>query len=572
MKRLFLFLTLILIALSAQAGLFGSAESRFLRADDAFRFSTQQQGDELTLNWRIADDYYLYRKEIRLQGKHVDVGAADFPQGEMHQDEFFGETEIYLNRLTLTVPLRNMADDAEIEVTYQGCTKGFCYPPETRTVALMAPTGKRSADAQSAVKKTDENPTALSNAASEQDRLAARLFRSKYAVFWFFLLGLGLAFTPCVLPMLPLLSAVVIGQGARPNTWRAFTLSVVYVQGMALTYTLLGLLVAAIGLPFQVALQSPPVLITLSVLFVLLAASMFGAFNLQLPASWQTKLTQISQNQQSGAFGGVFVMGMLAGLVASPCTTAPLSGALLYVAQSGDLLTGAVTLYLLALGMGVPLILITLFGNKILPKSGAWMNRVKELFGFVLLLLPVILLERVFPAWSASLWAVWAIAFCCWLASKYYWLGLLVSLAAFFAVHGIHHTDSAESAVEKSAVFQPHFSRIHSYNELQRALTANPKAVAMLDLYADWCVACKEFEKYTFPAPAVRQAFEHVLLLRADMTKNSAENMELMKRLNVMGLPTIIFFDQKGKEIQSARVTGFMQAQPFADWVNGLTK
>jgi len=567
MKRLFLFLTLILTALSAQAGLFGAAESRFLPADDAFQFSSEQRDNRLTLNWQIADDYYLYRKEIRLRGKNVTLGETDFPQGKVHQDEFFGETEIYLNQLALTVPLQDAADNAEVEVTYQGCTKGFCYPPETRTVALMKP-----ADGKSAVKKTDENLTALLNGASEQDQLAARLFRSKYAVFWFFLLGLGLAFTPCVLPMLPLLSAAVVGRGQRPNGRRAFALSFVYVQGMALTYTLLGLIVAAIGLPFQVALQSPAVLITLSALFALLAASMFGAFNLQLPASWQTKLAQISQNRQSGAFGGVFVMGMLAGLVASPCTSAPLSGALLYVAQSGDLVTGAVTLYLLALGMGVPLILITLFGNQILPKSGAWTNRVKELFGFILLLLPVILLERVFPDWSVPLWAVWAIAFCCWLASEYYWLGLLVSLAAFFAVHEFHHDESTESAVKKSAVFRPHFTRIDSYNELQQALAANPKAIAMLDLYADWCVACKEFEKYTFPASEVQKAFENVLLLQADMTKNSAENTELMKRLNVMGLPTIIFFEQSGREIQGARVTGFMEAQPFADWVNGLTK
>ena len=224
--------------------------------------------------------------------------------------------------------------------------------------------------------------------------MAESLFNSKYAVFGFFLLGLGLAFTPCVLPMLPLLSAIVIGQNQRPNMWRAFALSFVYVQGMAVTYTLLGLVVAAIGLPFQVALQHPYVMIGLSIIFVLLALSMFGVFTLQLPSSLQTKLSLLSQQQKAGALGGVFLMGMIAGLVASPCTSAPLSGALLYVAQSGDLFTGAITLYLLALGMGVPLILITLFGNKILPKSGMWMETVKKLFGFVMLALPVFLISR----------------------------------------------------------------------------------------------------------------------------------------------------------------------------------
>ena len=217
--------------------------------------------------------------------------------------------------------------------------------------------------------------------------------------------------------MLPLLSAIVIGQNQRPNMWRAFALSFVYVQGMALTYTLLGLIVAAIGLPFQVALQHPYVMIGLSIIFVLLALSMFGVFTLQLPSSLQTKLSLLSQQQKAGAFGGVFLMGMIAGLVASPCTSAPLSGALLYVAQSGDLFTGAITLYLLALGMGVPLILITLFGNKILPKSGMWMETVKKLFGFVMLALPVFLISRILPdEWTPRLWAMLGTAFFIWFA------------------------------------------------------------------------------------------------------------------------------------------------------------
>lgn len=271
-----------------------------------------------------------------------------------------------------------------VEIAYQGCTEGFCYPPEVKEIKVADLPIAQVANTE----KISENSTALSaQPKAEQDRLAESLFNSKYAIFGFFLLGLGLAFTPCVLPMLPLLSAIVIGQNQRPNMWRAFALSFVYVQGMALTYTLLGLIVAAIGLPFQVALQHPYVMIGLSIIFVLLALSMFGVFTLQLPSSLQTKLSLLSQQQKAGALGGVFLMGMIAGLVASPCTSAPLSGALLYVAQSGDLFTGAITLYLLALGMGVPLILITLFGNKILPKSGMWMETVKKLFGFVMLAL-----------------------------------------------------------------------------------------------------------------------------------------------------------------------------------------
>ena len=566
MKRFLIFLPLILTALSVQAGLFSQAKPEFLKADEAFQFSAQQQGQALQLNWQIADGYYLYKKEISVTAEKSQVGALQFPQGEMHQDEFFGNVEIFRHELAVNAPLENVAEGDKVTVSYQGCTEGFCYPPEEKVVDL------------SAVGKTLENSTALGLPVSEQEQLAQGLSQSKYNVFWFFLLGIGLAFTPCVLPMLPLLSAIVIGQGERQKMARALALSLVYVQGMALTYTLLGLIVAAIGLPFQVALQSPAVLITLSLLFVILSASMFGLFELQLPSRWQNALNQWSQKQKSGAFGGVFIMGMLAGLVASPCTSAPLSGALLYVAQSGDLFTGAITLYLLALGMGVPLILITLFGNKILPKSGAWMLIVKELFGFILLLLPVILLERVFPAYSNHIWLAWILAFCCWVASKKYWVGLLVTFAIFSAIHYFYGTlplhSNAQSAVENQPVLseQSQFIRISSYGELQQALADNPRSVAMLDLYADWCVACKEFEKYTFSAPQVKKAFEQVLLLQVDMTKNSPENKALMEKLHVLGLPTIIFFDQQGEEIQGARVTGFIQAEPFADWVNRIVR
>ncbi len=471
-----------------------------------------------------------------------------------------------------------------MEVTYQGCTKGFCYPPETKTVELSASSVAKSAVANNSVfkQKTQQKSTALSAELPEQDRLANRLFESKSAVFWFFLLGIGLAFTPCVLPMLPLLSAIVIGSNERPNSLRAFLLSVAYVQGMALTYTLLGLIVAAIGLPFQVALQSPYVLIGLSVIFVLLALSMFGIFSLQLPTALQTKLTLLSQNQTGGAFGGVFVMGMIAGLIASPCTSAPLSGALLYVAQSGDLVIGALTLYLLALGMGLPLILVTLFGNKILPKSGAWMEKIKIAFGFVMLALPVFLLSRVLPEiWEPRLWALLGSAFFIWLAFQMrdnglgWALRILLLIMAMISVKPLQNwlwnEDAAKSAVENSAVLaQSQFKRIGSYQELQQALQTNPKAVAMLDLYADWCVACKEFEKYTFSNGQVQNAFQDVLLLQADMTQNSPQNAELMKQLEVLGLPTIIFFDNQGNEISNTRITGFMNAEQFLPFIQQI--
>lgn len=593
MKKLIIFFTLMLTMLAAQAGLFDK-QPQFLKSEQAFAFSYEQQGDGVTLHWQIADGYYLYKKELKFNGQNLTIAEPDFPPAEEYNDEIFGNVAIYRDQLHIPLIITEHSTKPILEVNYQGCTKGFCYPPESKLIEISdvskkgqeeQPEGK-SAVKKSAIlnEKTTEKQTALasSNRPAEQDKLAQSLLKSKYAVFWFFLLGIGLAFTPCVLPMLPLLSAIVIGQNERPNSVRAFWLSVVYVQGMALTYTLLGLIVAAIGLPFQVALQSPYVLVGLSVLFVLLALSMFGVFTLQLPSSWQTRLTRYSQHQQSGAFGGVFVMGMIAGLVASPCTSAPLSGALLYVAQSGDLFTGALTLYLLALGMGLPLILITLFGNKILPKSGAWMEKVKIGFGFVMLALPVFLLSRVLPStWESVLWSLLGTAFFVWLALSVgqnrigQVLRVVFIIVAMICVQPLQNAvwsdNSEKSAVENSAVLtHPKFKQITTYAELESVLAENPKKIAMLDLYADWCVACKEFEKSTFSDAQVQNAFNDILLLQVDMTKNSDHNRELMKKLNVMGLPTIIFFNNQGYEIENSRVTGFMPADEFLVWLQRL--
>ncbi|MCW9714887.1 protein-disulfide reductase DsbD [Avibacterium sp. 21-594] len=566
MKKIFTFLLCFCTALVVQAGLFDS-KPQFLKADEAFQFSAHSNGESLQLAWQIAPDYYLYKKEILLEQGEQKVANLPFPPAEKYQDEFFGETEIYRDHLTLNVPISS-ATPQTFSVTYQGCTKGFCYPPETKTVQWQ-PLATHSAE------KTTQKNTALLPALNEQQSLAQRLFESKYAVFGFFLLGLGLAFTPCVLPMLPLLSAVVIGTGQRPSTARALGLSLAYVQGMALTYTLLGLAVSAIGLPFQIALQSPYVLIGLSVIFVLLALSMFGMFTLQLPSSLQTKLTLLSQKQKSGAFGGVFVMGMIAGLVASPCTSAPLSGALLYVAQSGDLFTGAITLYLLALGMGVPLILATVFGNRILPKSGEWLEKVKVIFGFVMLALPVFLLSRILPEiWENRLWALLGMSFCLWAGLQIKGQGIGWALRIGFFILAMILVKPLQTwlwnepdLAQTTRAHQTAFQKVSSYDELQKILQKNDRTFAMLDLYADWCVACKEFEKYTFSNTNVQQAFEDILLLQVDMTKNSPENKALMEKLNVLGLPTIIFFDKQGNEIQPARITGFMNADEFLAWL-----
>lgn len=589
MKKLFIFLVCCLTAMAAQADLFNN-KIKFLPVDQAFQLDVQRSDAGVSMQWQIAENYYLYQDKLAfsLNGKPVENTPQFLSSAEQYEDPYFGLVTIFKHDLNLTLPLKDPQPQDLLEVTYQGCAKGFCYPPETKQFQIGDLLSNVSAGhvAQNGAETHQTSQSAVENAnvfSSQQNQLAESLSQSKYAMLWFFVLGIGLAFTPCVLPMLPLLSAIVIG-GRKEETgnWRALALSFVYVQGMALTYTLLGLVVVLIGLPFQIALQSPYVLIGLSIVFVLLALSMFGVFTLQLPSSLQTKLTQFSQQQKSGAFFGVFVMGAIAGLVASPCTSAPLSGALLYVAQSGDFVIGALTLYLLALGMGLPLILITVFGNKILPKSGAWMENVKTAFGFVMLALPIFLISRIIPSmWEPRLWALLGVSFFIWLATQMRSNGIGLFFRIVFFVAAMvsaqplqnwvwqdnattSQATNAQSAVKNSLVFQ----QISNYDELQTVLKQHPNKIAMLDLYADWCVACKEFEHKTFADPQVQTALSDVLLLRVDMTNNSESNRTLMKALAVTGLPTIIFFNQQGEEIQAQRITGFLPAEAFMATLN----
>lgn len=583
MLRILILLVSLCLSLNGQAGLFDKKPT-FLTSQQAFQFDAKQTGNQLALNWQIADGYYLYQKEVQITPTQAELGKWQFPPAERHQDEFFGDVEIFRNELALQIPLKS-AQNGSVEIHYQGCTKGFCYPPETVNIPLQnVPLQNVEAQAvNSALNVANQNfanPTENSTAShptaiSQQDQLASQLSENRLSIVWFFVLGLGLAFTPCVLPMLPLLSAIVIGNQERPNNIKALLLSLTYVQGMALTYTLLGLVVAAIGLPFQIALQSPPVLIGLAILFTLLAASMFGLFEIRLPNSWQQKLNALSQKQSGGAFGGVFVMGMIAGLVASPCTSAPLSGALLYVAQSSDLFTGGLALYLLALGMGIPLVLITLFGNKILPKSGDWLLKVKTAFGFVMLALPIFLIARLLPTQiEPLLWSTLALVFLGWLISVIPATSVLknairIGLFALFALSAYPWANlvwgNSSHSVETSS--HAKFIRISSLSELDTQLAEAKGKKVMFDLYADWCVACKEFEKYTFSDAKVQQKLDEMVLLQVDMTRNSSDNDAIMQRFQILGLPTILFFEEQGQEINPMRVTGFLNAEQFLEWL-----
>ncbi|WP_145514337.1 protein-disulfide reductase DsbD [Yersinia massiliensis] len=569
------FLTLILLLCSvlltpysAQASLFGengsfgqkSSQNRFIPVDQAFAFDFRQQGDQLTLSWQINPEYYLYREQIKIVPQNATLGAFTLPEGKAHHDEFYGEVAIFKQQLTLKIPITQAGDGASVSVTYQGCAEaGFCYPPETRVVPLAA-----------VIKNATAAPTsdAATPAKNEATPAPAEL---PFSPLWALLIGIGIAFTPCVLPMYPLISAIILGREKPHSQRRILLLAVVYVQGMALTYTLLGLVVAAAGLQFQAALQHPYVLIGLSALFVLLALSMFGLYSLQLPSSLQTRLVQWSSSQRGGSLAGVFAMGALAGLICSPCTTAPLSAILLYIAQSGNMLAGGGTLYLYALGMGIPLVIVTLFGNKLIPRSGPWMQYVKEAFGFVILALPVFLLERVLgDVWGLRLWSLLAVAFFGWafvlsLKAHSGWARAcqLLLLAALLVAARPLQDWAFNGNTTQNQINHLAFKPVNDLPQLQAALAQAQGKPVMLDLYADWCVACKEFEKYTFSDAQVQRELADTVLIQADVTANSAEHAAMLKKLNVLGLPTILFFDAQGNEITAARVTGFMNATEF---------
>ncbi|QQA75361.1 protein-disulfide reductase DsbD [Pectobacterium parmentieri] len=545
--------------------LFGnSTTSRFLPVDGAFAFEFQQQGNQLNLRWDIHPDYYLYRAQIKIEGNDATLGKVELPQGESHNDEFFGQVFILRDRLALAVPIEQAESGATVKVTYQGCADaGFCYPPETRIVPLSQVLATTSSDAPL---------NTLSDKARPLDQtVPPQTTPMPFSPWWALLIGIGVAFTPCVLPMYPLIASLVLGRKEQLTPRRTLLLSMTYVQGMALTYTLLGLVVAAAGLRFQAALQHPAILIGLSVMFAALALSMFGLYTLQLPSSVQTRLTEWSNRQQGGSVTGVFCMGALAGLICSPCTTAPLSAILLYIAQSGNMLAGGGTLYLYALGMGLPLILVTLFGNKLLPRSGPWMQYVKEAFGFIILALPVFLLERILgETWGMRLWSALGIAFFGWalmltLRSSKGWIRgvqLLLLAGVVISAKPLQDWIFPPAGVAQTHTSALNFAPVANIADLNSALAKSPQPV-MLDLYADWCVACKEFEKYTFSDPAVQNHLSRITLLQADVTANREEQNALLKKLQVLGLPTIVFFDAQGKEIPGARVTGFMNAEQF---------
>ncbi len=571
----------------------------FVKVDEAFGFSFEQVDGKLLISWDIEEGYYLYKKQFKTIINNGELSEPIYPVATQIEDEFFGISDVFFEDMTVEYKIIWAKQDAAVKLRFQGCaTAGLCYPPTTKVIYL-------DAVAEPGLTNIESNETQASAGLapqSEQFQLADRLLSNDSLLITlglFVLLGLGLAFTPCVFPMYPILSSIIVGAGKNKlTTSRAFFLSFIYVQGMAITYSLLGLVVASAGVQFQAALQSPVILMIFIVLFVALAIAMFGGYEIQLPSKWQEKLNGVSNSQKAGNPIGVFIMGVISGLVASPCTTAPLTAILLVIAQSGDLTLGFTALYALSIGMGIPLILFGMTGGKLLPKAGQWMNVVKASFGFMMLSVAILFVERFIIAdWTILLWVVLGLAlFSYWfvvnLDSKTTFLkgvrtlvvmvGLVLSIiigvnsTAKLGLHTFSMSGSSPQLQPSQHASKeqghPEFMVVKNLEDLYgkvAAASAEGKSV-MVDLYADWCVACKEFESRTFPDTKVIKALENTVWMQIDLTDNTPEGLEFQEQFNITGLPTILFFDKNGYELPKGRVTGFMKAKPFAKHVEQL--
>ena len=559
----------------ARASGSGAGGDEFLDPDIAFQLAATADGpDRVKIIWEIAPEYYLYRNRLKVTtaSTGVTLGPLALPTGESHTDEYFGEQEVYREELIASLPVARPGGSAlavPLEVTYQGCADaGLCYPPITKTLNVDLPAGGTiTGDSAGFV--------------SRQDWMAGFIRSGNLflVIGFFFGAGLLLAFTPCVLPMVPILSGIIAGQGAGVTTRRAFFLSLSYVLGMAFTYTLAGIAAAAAGAQIQAVFQQPWIVTVFALLFILLALSMFGLFTIQMPAVIQTRLADASNRQRAGTFGGVAVMGALSALIVTTCVAPALVATLAVIGQSGDVLRGGLALFAMSLGMGAPLLVVGASAGKLLPKAGPWMDTVKRVFGVLFLLVAAWMLGRILPGRMGLLpWAITAFAapWVCWAAisqTRRKWIprtigavaGLYgVALLAGAALGGSDPLAPIPQLSGRHAELP--FKTIKSVADLDAEIAAARAAgrPVMLDFYADWCVSCKEMEKYTFSEPAVRAALAKAVLLRADVTANDAEDQALLKHFGIFGPPTIAFYGTDGTERRNFRVVGYMKAQEFA--------
>lgn len=615
----------ILALLGMLPGIAGAAswlneEEEFLRVDQAFELTTEvADNGDVVARWVMPDGYYLYKHRFNFQAEDGGkLGAAQIPKGKVKVDEYFGEVEVYYHDVEIRVPVVAAENGLiTLAVGYQGCADaGLCYPPKTKSFTLAVDAMAAGALARGAASGGDQGGpdggTLASTAGSaavapssgsetEEGALAARLASDSFltSIFLFLLAGIGLAFTPCVLPMVPILSSIIVGDSEQTTRARAFGLSVAYVLGMAITYASLGVVVGLSGasLNLQTAMQSPLVLSFFALVFVALSMSMFGFYELQLPQRWQNGLNALGEKTGGGKHLSVFVMGALSALVVSPCVSAPLAGALIYLSSTEDAVLGGAALLSLGLGMGVPLLLIGATGGHFLPKAGVWMNAVKAVFGVLLLGVAIWLLERVVPAGvTLLLWASLAIGCAVYLGAldsspRSGWAQLWKAGGTLSLVYGVLLMIGAASGAQDplrplaalaiggggaggGVAAQEHSNWIavnsNADIEAQLALASRDGVPVILDMYADWCIACKVMERNVFPDPQVAGQLQQFRLLRADVTDNSADHIAMLERYELFGPPSLVFFRPDRSEIVELRIQGEKNRDQFASHLTAV--
>ncbi len=592
----------------------GFGEDDILAPDEAYKpFVETKDGKTLDVHWEIADGTYLYadKVSVSLDGTDVALGEVRFPPAKIKPDSVrpdgsFGDISVFEGSLDLSIPLlRENTNAGEVTVTlkYQGCAeRGICYPPQKKEFKILLPAVAQddltTADgAPDKIAAPMSAPAAPAVEQSEQDQIASMLGNAStwLIMLTFFGIGLLLAFTPCVFPMIPILSGIIAGQGPGITTRKAFTLSVVYVLAMAVTYTIVGVLAGIFGasLNLTAAFQNPWILSAFALLFVLLSLSMFGFYELQLPASWQSKLSEISNRQSGGDLSGVAVMGLLSALIVGPCVAPPLAGALIYIGQTGDALLGGAALFAMAMGMGAPLIAIGTSAGKLLPKAGGWMDAVKGVFGVMMLGLAITMLERFLPeVITMGLWGVLFIVSAIYMGAlqqlsveasgwSKLWKGLGVVLLIYGTLFLVGVAANGKDNLQPlrglavgggtgSVETHLQFKRVKSIADLETELAAARAAgkPVMLDFYADWCIYCKQMERNVFSQAAVVSAMSDFVLLQADVTDQDDTDKALMEKVNVLAPPAMIFWDRDGAEIKHLRLMGYMGPDDFKNHVN----
>lgn len=596
-----------------------SAGDDLIPAEEAFKFSAEvASGDKLKLSWKVADGTYLYQEKIKLSLKPIDdvaLGEIKLPKAKIKHnsirpDGTEGDVAVYDKDFAIEVPLKRGKADAlsiTLNAAYQGCAEiGICYPPQKSSISLDLPaveaiaatekpaseTPAKSEPAQAVAQQAVSTPAA-DEPVAEQDQIANMLKGGD--TFWiilsFFGIGLLLAFTPCVFPMIPILSGIIAGQGTEITTRKAFMLSLIYVLAMAVTYTVAGVLAGLFGENLQAAFQNPWILISFAIVFVLLALSMFGFYELQLPSSLQSKLGDVSNKQKGGTYTGVAVMGFLSALIVGPCVAPPLAGALIYIGQTGDAVLGGLALFAMSMGMGAPLIALGTGAGKLLPRAGAWMEAVKAVFGILMLAVAILLLERVVsPAIAMLLWGLLLITSGVYMGAldqiadgasgwRKLWKGLGLATVIYGALMLIGVAADGKDTLQPlrgvalsgasagSGGEQAHieFKRIKSVDDLKREIAAASQQgkPVMLDFYADWCTYCIQFEKYVFTDAKVQSTLSSAVLLQADVTANDEQDKALLSHLGLIAPPAILFWDISGTEKKNYRVLGYMKADEF---------